>query len=361
MEQICKIKVLGVGGGGNNAVKRIDDAGVEGIQLVAINTDKQVLKLLDKRPGVQTLVIGEKLTRGLGAGSNPEIGQRAAEESREDIEELLRGTDLVFITAGMGGGTGTGAAPVIASIAKQLGILTVAVVTKPFEFEGAHRILNSEIGINNISRFVDTTIVVPNQKLIENTKEKTTMLEAFQIADEVLRQGIQGLTDLIITPMYINLDFADIESVMRGSGIAHMGVGRAKGEGRLLQAIRMAVQSPLLETSINGATKIIMSIKGGRDLDIHEVSNCGNLIRQVVDPGCNMIFGAHIDEAFNDEVQVIIIATGFPRIGYERSKNEDFNLKQQTLTELRGGAQVATPTESTQPSDPSIPSYLKRR
>jgi len=367
MEQICQIKVIGVGGAGNNAVKRMLEANVQGIEFIAINTDKQVLKVLEQR-NVKTFAIGEKLTRGLGAGSNPEIGQRAAEESREEIEKMLQGTDLVFITCGMGGGTGTGAAPVIASIAKQMKILTVAVVTKPFEFEGAHRILNAEIGIKNISRFVDTTIVVPNQKLIENTKEKTTMLEAFSIADEVLRQGIQGLTDMIVTPMYINLDFADIENVMRGSGIAHMGVGRAKGEGRLLQAIRMAVQSPLLETSITGATKIIMSIKGGRDLDIHEVANCGNLIRQVVDPGCNIIFGAHIDDAFNDEVQVIIIATGFPKTSYEQSRNDDFNQKQQTLSDLSGGVNLnPTPQQSPQPQvnippvDPTIPSYLKKK
>jgi len=286
----------------------IDD-GVVGCEFVAINTDKQVL---GKSRAPITIAIGEKLTRGLGAGSNPEVGQRAADESRAQIEQLLKGADLVFITAGMGGGTGTGAAPVIASISKQLGILTVGVVTKPFEFEGAHRILNAEIGIQNLAKFVDTTIVVPNQKLIENTREKTTMIQAFKIADEVLRQGIQGLTDLINTPMYINLDFADIESVMRGSGIAHMGLGKAKGEDRLLQAIRLAVQSPLLETSINGASKVIMSIKGGYDLDIHEVANCGNLVRQVIDPGANMIFGADIDPNLSDEVQVIIIATGFP-------------------------------------------------
>jgi len=305
---ICKILVVGVGGAGNNAINRMIEGGVQGCEFVAVNTDKQVLKM-SKAP--RTVVLGEKLCRGLGAGGNPMTGQQAAEESYAEIEEILKGVDLVFITCGMGGGSGTGASPVIASIAKKLGILTIAVVTKPFEFEGAHRILNAEIGIKNISKFVDTTIVVPNQRLIDNISKKTTMIEAFQIVDEVLRQGIQGLTDLIVTPMYINLDFADIDSVLRTSGIAHMGVGRAKGQGRLLAAIRHAVQSPLLETSIDGATKIIMSIKGGYDLDIHEVSNCGNLIRQVIDPGANMIFGADIDPNFNDEVQVIIIATGF--------------------------------------------------
>ena len=342
---ICKITVIGVGGAGNNAVNRMIDAGVSGCGFVAINTDKQVLSL---SKADTTLVIGEKLTRGLGAGSNPEIGQRAAEESKAEIEEILKGSDLVFITAGMGGGTGTGAAPVIASIARSLGILTVAVVTKPFEFEGKHRILNSEIGINNLSKFVDTTIIVPNQKLIDNTREKTTMLEAFKIADEVLRQGIQGLTDLIVTPMYINLDFADIENVMRNSGIAHMGVGRAKGDQRLLQAIQYAVASPMLETSINGATKIIMSVKGGLDLDLHEVANCGNIVKSVVDEGCNFIFGADIDPNFNEEVQVIIIATGFPRMSHIKSNNEAYNQKQEEFRQLRAHPHLHEPQLSTE-------------
>ena len=357
---ICKILVIGVGGGGNNAVNRMIDEGVKGCEFVAINTDKQVLK---NSKASLTLAIGDKLTRGLGAGGNPEVGQRAAEESRDQIEQILKGADLVFITAGMGGGTGTGAAPVIASISKQLGILTVAVVTKPFEFEGAHRILNADIGIQNLARFVDTTIVVPNQKLVDNAREKTTMLDAFAIADDVLRQGIQGLTDLIVTPMYINLDFADIENVMRNSGIAHMGVGKAKGEGRLLQAIRLAVQSPLLETSINGATKIIMCIKGGYDLDIHEVSNCGNLVRQVIDPGANMIFGADIDPKLNDEVHVIIIATGFPRA----------NSKGQAPAKVQSNTPIPKPQEQmTEPSiqtipvgnpsaDTTIPAYLRKK
>lgn len=307
---IVKIKVVGVGGAGCNAVNRMIDGGLQGVQFVAVNTDKQILQISKAET---KMVIGEKLTRGFGAGSNPEVGQKAAEESRTMIEEELKGTDLVFITAGMGGGTGTGAAPVIAQIAREMGILTIAVVTKPFDFEGAHRRLNAEIGISNLSKFVDTTIIVPNQKLIEHLREKTTFVKAFEIADEVLRTGIQGLTDLIIKPMFINLDFADIETVMRNSGIAHMGIGRARGEQRLLTAIRQAVSSPMLETSINGASKIIMSIKGGMDLDIHEVSNSGNLIREVVDPGCNIIFGADIDTNFNEEVQIIIIATGFPK------------------------------------------------
>ena len=359
---VCKILVVGVGGGGNNAVDRMIDAGVSGCDFIAINTDRQVLQ---KTKAPLTLAIGEKLTRGLGAGGNPEVGQKAAEESREQIEQILKGADLVFITAGMGGGTGTGAAPVIASISKQLGILTIAVVTKPFEFEGAHRILNADIGINNLSKFVDTTIVVPNQKLIENTREKTTMIDAFRIADEVLRQGIQGITDLIITSMYINLDFADIENVMRNAGIAHIGVGRAKGEGRLLLAIQHAVASPMLETSINGATKIIMSVRGGHDLDIHEVSNCGNIIRQVVDPGCNLIFGADIDPGFNDEVQVIIIATGFPKDSFRHSNNPAFVAKQVELTQmqLKQASEIkaeARPEPKEPEVDLSVPAYLRK-
>lgn len=345
LSPVAKIKVIGVGGAGNNAVNRMIDAGLKGVDFVAINTDRQALHMSKAET---RMAIGEKLTRGLGAGSNPEVGQRAAEESRSAIEEHLKGSDLVFITAGMGGGTGTGASPVIAQIARDLGILTVAVVTRPFNFEGAHRILNADIGINNLSKYVDTTIIVPNQKLIENTREKTSMIKAFEIADEVLRQGVQALTDLIITPMYINLDFADIDTVMRNSGIAHMGVGRASGEHRLLQAIRQAVSSPMLETNIDGATKIIMSIKGGMDLDIHEVSNSGNLIREVVDPGCNIIFGADIDTSFNDEVQIIIIATGFP-------KKEVLNKSPEQLERMQQSFGTFSPHNPANKSEPSRP------
>ena len=307
---VCKIKVIGVGGAGNNAVNSMIEEGLRGVEFIAVNTDKQVLKMSKAHT---TLAIGEKLTRGLGAGGNPAVGQKAAEETRAEIEALLKGSDLVFITAGMGGGTGTGAAPIIALVAREMGILTVAVVTKPFDFEGEHRIRNAEIGISNLSKFVDTTVIVQNQKLVDKTHGGMTMVKAFKIADEVLRQGVQSITDLIVTPMFINLDFADIEHVMRNSGIAHMGVGRATGDDRLIQAIQQAVHSPMLETSIKGATKIIMSIKGGYDLDLHEVANCGNLIRGVVDSRCNIIFGADIDANFNNEVQIIIIATGFAR------------------------------------------------
>jgi len=363
---IVKIKVIGVGGAGNNAVNRMIDSGLQGVQFVAINTDKQILQVSKAE---STLIIGEKLTKGFGAGSDPEKGQRAAEENRAEIKEMLKGTDLVFITAGMGGGTGTGAAPVIAQIAREMGILTIAVVTKPFDFEGAHRRLNAEIGISNLSKFVDTTIIVPNQKLIEHLREPTTFLKAFEIADEVLRTGVQGLTDLIIKPMFINLDFADIDMVMRNSGIAHMGIGRARGEGRLLSAIRQAVSSPMLETSINGASKIIMSIKGGMDLNVHEVSNSGNLIREVVDPGCNIIFGADIDTNFNEEVQIIIIATGFPKQSAVKQTAESLTRMQGSFgvfskfnpenQEVLEEAEEPTP-EVILPEDDGTPLYVKK-
>ena len=365
---IVKIKVIGVGGAGNNAVNRMIESGLQGVQFVAVNTDKQILQVSKAETKI---VIGEKLTKGFGAGSNPEIGQRAAEESRSQIEEILKDTDLVFITAGMGGGTGTGAAPVFSQIAREMGILTIAVVTKPFDFEGAHRRLNAEIGITNLAKFVDTTIIVPNQKLIEHLREKTTFVKAFEIADEVLRTGVQGLTDLIIKPMFINLDFADIDTVMRNSGIAHMGIGRARGEQRLLTAIRQAVSSPMLETSINGASKIIMSIKGGMDLDIHEVSNSGNLIREVVDPGCNIIFGADIDTNFNEEVQIIIIATGFPKQSPVKQSTESLTRMQGSFgmfskfnPEMQGAEGGAVASESQPavnlPEDDGTPPFLKK-
>ncbi|MDR0976079.1 MAG: cell division protein FtsZ [Christensenellaceae bacterium] len=359
---IVKIKVLGIGGAGNNSINRMIEEVEKGLDLpgvdfVAMNTDKAVLNI-NKAP--IKLCIGEKLTRGFGAGSNPDVGQRAAEESAEEIRNLLEGSDIVFLTAGMGGGTGTGAAPVIASIARELGILTVAVVTKPFDFEGGHRILNADIGINNLSKFVDSTLVVPNQKLIEKLP-KTGMREAFRIADEVLRQGVLGVAELIVTPMMINPDFADISMVLRGAGLTHMGIGRAKGEDRLLQAIRQAVASPLLETSINGATRIIMCIKGGEDLDLHEVSNCGTLVRDVVDPGCNIIFGADIVPDMEDEVQIMIIAAGFPKQG--GLQQEQTAIMSNGLDPFTGKADEQalehTEKEETDPNE-NLPPYLKK-
>ncbi len=305
---VANIKVIGVGGGGNNAVNRMIDANITSAQFVAINTDKQAL-LLSKAE--HRLQIGEKLTRGLGAGADPEIGQKAAEESKASISEMLKDCDLVFITAGMGGGTGTGAAPVVAQIAKEMGILTIAVVTKPFGFEGRTRIENCEKGLENLRKYVDTLVIIPNDKLLKLVPKGTPIIEAFMYADDVLRQGIQGISDLIVTPSLINLDFADVRSVMKNRGLAHMGIGRSKGENKTIEAVRQAVSSPLLETTIEGATGVIINVKGGLDLPLDEVYEAADLVKEVVDPSCNIIFGSGIDESLNDEVEITIIATGF--------------------------------------------------
>ena len=305
---VANIKVIGVGGGGNNAVNRMIDANITSAQFVAINTDKQAL-LLSKAE--HRLQIGEKLTRGLGAGADPEVGQNAAEESKASISEMLKDCDLVFITAGMGGGTGTGAAPVVAQIAKEMGILTIAVVTKPFGFEGKTRIANCERGLENLRKFVDTLVIIPNDKLLKLVPKGTPIIEAFMYADDVLRQGIQGISDLIVTPSLINLDFADVRSVMKNRGLAHMGIGHSKGENKTIEAVRQAVSSPLLETTIEGATGVIINVKGGLDLPLDEVYEAADLVKEVVDPTCNIIFGSGIDESMNDEVEITIIATGF--------------------------------------------------
>lgn len=305
----AKIKVVGVGGGGNNAVNRMIEAGVSSAEFVAVNTDKQVL-VINKAP--VRLQIGERLTGGLGAGAIPEIGQKAAEESKDSITEMLKGTHLVFITAGMGGGTGTGAAPVIAKIAKEMGILTVAVVTKPFAFENQTRAMNAEKGIQELKKYVDTLVIIPNERLFQIVPKKTPIVEVFRYADDVLRQGIQGIADVISRPGLINLDFADVKTVMKDKGLAHMGVGIGKGENRAYDAVRAAVASPLLETSIEGATAVLLQIKGGEDLTQDDISEVTGLIREVLDPTCNLIFGNCIDEDMHDEIEVTLIATGFP-------------------------------------------------
>ena len=311
---ICQIKVVGVGGGGNNAVNRMIASNIKSASFIAVNTDKQALLMSEAKEKLQ---IGEKLTRGLGAGADPEIGRKAAEESKAQIAEKLKGSDLVFITAGMGGGTGTGAAPVVASIAKELGILTVAVVTKPFNFEGKRRMENAEMGIANLARCVDTLVVIPNDKLLKVVPKGTPLVEAFKYADDVLRQGIQGISDLIATPSLINLDFADVRTVMRNRGLAHMGIGEGEGENRNIEAVRMAVASPLLETTIEGAQAVIINITGGYDLTLDEVDGAVQLIKQAVDESANTIFGATIDERYNDRLLITIIATGF--------KNSEFD------------------------------------
>ena len=316
---ICKILVIGVGGGGNNAVNRMIAANIKSAKFVAVNTDKQALMMSN---ATQQIQIGEKLTRGLGAGADPEVGRKAAEESRAEIAEKLKDTDLVFITAGMGGGTGTGAAPVIASIAKEMGILTIAVVTKPFSFEGRTRMQNAELGIKNLSKCVDTLMVIPNDRLLQIVP-KAPVVEAFRYADDVLRQGIQGISDLIATPSLINLDFADVRTVMRNRGLAHMGIGEGKGENRALDAVRQAVASPLLETTIEGAKAVIINITGGFDLTMSEIDESVKLVKEVIDPSANTIFGATIDENYNDKIMITVIATGFTNSEFENlEKNE---------------------------------------
>lgn len=308
MEQFAHIKVVGVGGGGNNAVNRMIDGEVKGIDFIAINTDKQALHSSKAETKLQ---IGEKLTKGLGAGANPEIGMKAAEESRNIILEAIQGADMIFITAGMGGGTGTGAAPIVAEIAKELGILTVGVVTKPFMFEGRKRMLHAEKGIEELKSRVDTLITIPNDRLLQVVEKKTTIVEAFRVADEVLRQGIQGISDLIAVPALINLDFADVKTIMVNQGLAHMGIGLASGDNRATEAAKQAIQSPLLETSIEGAKAVLLNITGGANLGLFEVNEAADLIRQSVDDDANIIFGAGIDENLKDEIKITVIATGF--------------------------------------------------
>ncbi|MGN0748487.1 MAG: cell division protein FtsZ [Christensenellales bacterium] len=316
---VANIKVVGIGGGGNNAVNRMINANITSAQFVAINTDKQAL-LMSKAD--LRLQIGEKLTRGLGAGADPEVGQKAAEESKASITEMLKDSDLVFITAGMGGGTGTGAAPVVAQIAKDMGILTIAVVTKPFNFEGRKRMENAEKGLENLKKYVDTLVVIPNDKLLKLVPKGTPIVEAFRYADDVLRQGIQGISDLIVTPSLINLDFADVRSIMKNKGLAHMGIGRGTGENKTIEAVRQAVSSPLLETTIEGATGVLINVKGGNDLPLDEVYEAVDLVKEVVDDSGNIIFGAAIDEAMNDEVEITIIATGFKGSSQEEPEVE---------------------------------------
>jgi len=312
MEQFAEIKVVGVGGGGNNAVNRMIQFGLKGVEFIAVNTDKQALFASQANQKIQ---IGEKLTKGLGAGANPEIGQRAAEESREEIMQALKGADMVFITAGMGGGTGTGAAPVIAEIAKDLGILTVGVVTKPFMFEGRQRMINADKGIQELKQRVDTLITIPNDRLLQIVEKRTTVLEAFRMADDVLRQGVQGISDLIAVPGLINLDFADVRTIMKERGLAHMGIGRGSGEGRALEAAKQAIQSPLLETTIEGARGVLLNITGGENLSLYEVNEAAELVSQAADPDANIIFGAVIDESLQDEIRITVIATGFEEKG----------------------------------------------
>ncbi len=321
-EGVCDMKVIGVGGGGNNAVNRMIDEQLGGVEFIAINTDKQVLFGNTGSKANVKIQIGEKLTKGLGAGANPEVGQKAAEESQEEVKQALKDANMVFVTAGMGGGTGTGAAPVVASLAKNMGVLTVGVVTKPFRFEGRRRMEQAEKGIAALKECVDALVIIPNDKLLDVCDKKTSMQGAFKMADDVLSQGVKGISDLITSPGFINLDFADIKAVMENTGIAHMGIGRASGENRAEEAAKAAINSPLLETTIDGATKAVVNIAGGADITLFEVENAMDLIYQLVDKDANIIFGTSVDESLGDEVVITVVATGFDEGGKKPSRKQ---------------------------------------
>ncbi len=307
-DSVVNIKVIGVGGGGNNVVNRMVRTGTKGVDFIAVNTDKQALSVSAATFKIQ---IGEKLTSGQGAGSNPEVGRKSAEESRTQISKALEDADMVFITAGMGGGTGTGAAPIVADIAKEMGILTVGVVTKPFRFEGMRRMKQAEGGITELRTKVDSLVIIPNERLKLATDQKITMLNAFEIADDVLQQAVQSISDLIKNTGFINLDFADVSAVMKDAGRAHMGVGRAAGKNKAEEAARMAISSPLLETSINGAKGVLINVTGSVDIGLEEVETAANLVQDAAHPDANIIFGATFDESLEDELRVTVIATGF--------------------------------------------------
>ena len=314
----AKIKVIGVGGAGNNAINRMIEAGITCAEYVVVNTDSQILKL---SPCENKIQIGIQLTKGLGAGADPDVGRAAAEESKDILTDVIKGTDLLFITAGMGGGTGTGAAPVIAKIARDMKILTVAVVTEPFAFEGKKRMENTVKGLDNLKKYVDTLIIIPNDKIRTVVDKNTTMVEALRVADEILKQGIKGLAELIVNPALINLDFADVKTILKDTGIAHLGVGVAKGDNRIIEAVRVAVNCPLLQTTIEGARGVILNVVGGNDLTFSEVADAAELVRSVVDASANIIFGARIDPNVQDEVEITVIATGFP--GYDNAQVEE--------------------------------------
>ena len=343
---LAVIKVVGVGGGGTNAVNRMIEEGIRGVEFVAINTDAQALAISDADIKVH---IGTDLTRGLGAGANPEVGRKAADESRDDIAEALAGADMVFITCGEGGGTGTGAAPIVADIAmNEVGALAVAVVTKPFTFEGRKRKKSAEEGIKTLSDCVDTMIVIPNDKLLDIAEKKTTMLEAFAIADGVLSQGTQGITDLITVPGIINLDFADVKTIMKQAGTAMMGIGTASGDTRAVDAAQQAISSPLLESSIDGATRVLLSIAGSKDLGIQEISDAADVVANAVDPEANIIFGTVVDESLGDQVRITVIATGFSDSNVNRQ--DELFAAQQSQSKAAASAEPQRTAPATSPA-----------
>ncbi|KLU64981.1 MULTISPECIES: cell division protein FtsZ [Desulfosporosinus] len=346
LNQIAEIRVIGVGGGGNNAVNRMITAGLQGVNFITVNTDSQALQLSHASQKVQ---IGIKLTKGLGAGANPDIGAKAAEESREELAKALKGADMVFVTAGMGGGTGTGGAPIVAEVAKEMGALTVGVVTRPFTFEGRKRAMQAEKGIAELKSKVDTLITIPNDRLLQVVDKHTTIHEAFRIADDVLRQGVQGISDLIAVPGLINLDFADVKTIMSNTGSALMGIGQATGENRAVDAARKAISSPLLETSIEGAKGVLLNITGGINLTLFEVNEAAGIISEAADPEANIIFGAVIDENLKEELRVTVIATGFDQqyagLSGAQSKSQETTIIKPVTKEV----------------DIDIPEFLRRR
>ncbi len=347
------IKVVGVGGAGNNAVDRMIESGIKGVEFIAVNTDKQ--QLVKKSQAGTKIQIGEKITKGLGAGANPDIGAQAAEENKSEIEEALRGADMVFVTAGMGGGTGTGAAPMVAGIAKEMGILTIGVVTKPFTFEGKKRLSQADRGIESLKNKVDTLVIIPNDKLLQIIDRKTSIMEAFQMADDVLRQGVQGISDLIAVTGLVNLDFADVKTIMLNSGVAHMGIGRASGENRAEDAAKQATESPLLETSIEGARGVIINITGGTDLGLQEVNTAAELVQRSVDPEANIIFGAVIDENLHDEIVITVIATEFEK--------KDAKLGEKIVSKAWNEkiSSIPASVDNSSSNDLDIPSFLRKK
>lgn len=350
MEQFAQIKVVGIGGGGNNAVNRMIVAGLRGVEFIAINTDKQALFLSKANIKIQ---IGDKLTKGLGAGANPDIGEKAATESKDEIVQALKGADMVFVTAGMGGGTGTGATPIIAQIAKEMGILTVAVVTKPFMFEGRKRMQYAERGIENLKGTVDTLVLIPNDRLLHIAEKKTSFIDAFRMADDVLRHGVQGISDLIAVPGLINLDFADVKTVMVNTGLSHMGIGRASGENKAEEAARQAISSPLLETSIDGASRVLLNITGSPDLGLFEVNMAAELIQKSVDPDANIIVGAVIDDSMKDEMMITVIATGFEKGPIFKKTDKPAERPQKNVSDKVPNIEMTT-------DELDIPTFLRR-
>src|SRR5690349_21912649 len=350
---LAVIKVVGVGGGGTNAVNRMVDAGLRGVEFIAVNTDAQALLMCDADVKIH---IGSKITRGLGAGADPSIGLEAATESRDELKEALKGADMVFVTAGKGGGTGTGAAPVIAEIARELGALTVGVVTRPFNFEGQKRGDQAEQGIRTLREKVDTLIIIPNDRLLQVVEKRTSIVDAFRIADDVLRQGVQGITDLITIPGLVNLDFADVRTIMNEAGSALMGIGSASGENRATEAARTAVSSPLLESSIEGATGILLNVTGGPDIGLFEVNEAAQVVTSAADQNANVIFGAVIDEGMRDEVRVTVIATGFGPARLRRRRRTE-----EPADESREDAQREQPRDRFEVTDDvlEVPSFLR--